>query len=118
MERAVMAEIKKNVRLGACFRRYREDAGLTQEEAAQVSGLKRDYINGLEGGRILVPYPPIVNALRRVYRFPGWEVLEEMGYHTDAQVNNILPALQVLVQQMSNDEQQALLGVARAMRKN
>lgn len=36
--------------LGAAIRHYRDEAGLTQAELAQLSGLNRTYLSKLEGG--------------------------------------------------------------------
>jgi len=36
--------------LGAAIRHYRDEAGLTQAELAQLSGLNRTYLSNLEGG--------------------------------------------------------------------
>ena len=37
--------------VGANFRRLRMEAGLTQEQAADLSGFSQQYISGLERGR-------------------------------------------------------------------
>ena len=37
-------------KLGAAVRQYRADAKLSQEELAQLSGLHRTYIGGIERG--------------------------------------------------------------------
>jgi len=68
---------------GTLLRQYRERLGLTQYEAEKLSGVRREYIGSIETGRIAVIYPEPFNALRRAYGFPGWEILESMGYETD-----------------------------------
>ena len=37
--------------VGPAIRRYREEAGLTQEELASMAGLNRSYLSELEQGR-------------------------------------------------------------------
>jgi transcriptional regulator with XRE-family HTH domain len=68
---------------GTLLRQYRERLGLTQYEAEKLSGVRREYIGSIETGRIAVIYPEPFNALHKAYGFPGWEILESMGYETD-----------------------------------
>jgi transcriptional regulator with XRE-family HTH domain len=68
---------------GTVLRQYRERLGLTQYEAEKLSGVRREYIGSIETGRIAIIYPEPFNALHRAYGFPGWEILESMGYETD-----------------------------------
>jgi len=68
---------------GALLRQYRERLGLTQHEAEKLTGVRREYIGSIETGRIAIIYPEPFNALHRAYGFPGWEILESMGYETD-----------------------------------
>jgi len=68
---------------GAKLKEYREKLGLTQYEAEKLSGVRREYIGSIETGRIAIIYPEPFNALHRAYGFPGWEILESMGYETD-----------------------------------
>ena len=37
--------------LGAAIRHYRTEAGLTQEQLAELTGLQRSYLSELEGGK-------------------------------------------------------------------
>jgi HTH-type transcriptional regulator/antitoxin HipB len=37
--------------VGPAIRKYREEAGLTQEELAEMAGLNRSYLSELEQGR-------------------------------------------------------------------
>lgn len=48
---------------GSLLRRYREAAGLTQEELAERAGLTRNAISALERGERRRPYPHTVQAL-------------------------------------------------------
>lgn len=62
-------------------------------------------------------YPDPFNALHRIYRFPGWEGLEAMGFETDGAIGGIQPSLLTHLRLMDEDEQHALLGVVKAMAK-
>jgi len=53
--------------LGAAIRHYRKQAGLSQEQLAQLTGLHRSYLSGLESGKE-------TEQLRRILR-----VLRELG---------------------------------------
>lgn len=65
--------------LGRRIRHYRERTGLNQTDIERVTGVRRDYLSSIEGGRIRVIYPANFNALHKVLRFPGWEILELDG---------------------------------------
>jgi HTH-type transcriptional regulator/antitoxin HipB len=52
--------------IGAAIRHYRKDAGLTQAELAERSGLTRDYLSDLETGQ-----PEQLKRLLRVLRQLG-----------------------------------------------
>ena len=103
-----------NPKLGAVVQRYREQAGLTQAELAQASGLKTSYVSALELGRFQIMYPAPFNALRRVLRYPGWTVLDAMGYETDAGDSEIDPRLEAMIRQLPLDKQDALFGMVKA----
>lgn len=107
------------VLFGAKLRSYRDAAGFTQSDAAEAAGVKREYLASLELGRIQVPYPHVFNALHTVLRFPGWELLEALGFETDHEDSGlkILPALASELRKMSEDQQKAVLGVVKAMAK-
>lgn len=83
-------------------------------DVEKVSGVKRDYVSSIELGRISVIYPESFNQLRRVYGFPGFELLEAMGYRTDATVSEIDPSLLALARGMTLDQQRALAVLAKA----
>lgn len=107
-------ERKANARLGMVVQSFRQGAGLTQTELADAAGLKASYITALELGRYQVVYPKPFNAIHRVLRFPGWVVLDAMGYQTDAGDKEINPALSALIGAMDVAQQVALLGMVRA----
>lgn len=69
--------------LGARIRAYRQAAHLTQRQAAEAVGITREYLASIETGRAGVIYPDIFLRLHDVLGFPGWEILEAMGYPTD-----------------------------------
>lgn len=50
--------------LGVALRHYRQQAGLTQAELAELTGLNRTYLSALEQGRETA-------QLRRLYRVLG-----------------------------------------------
>jgi predicted ATPase/transcriptional regulator with XRE-family HTH domain len=55
---------------GGLLRRYREQAGLTQEALAEKAGLTPNAISSLERGRRRNPYPHTVQALAAALRLP------------------------------------------------
>lgn len=93
--------------LGRRIRHYRERTGLNQTDIERVTGVRRDYLSSIEGGRIRVIYPANFNALHKVLRFPGWEILELMGYETDVGANDLVPALVHVARQLTPDQQRA-----------
>lgn len=103
-----------NPKLGAVVQRYREQAGLSQTEAAKASGLRPSYVQALEIGRFQLIYPDKFNALRRTLRFPGWTVLDAMGYQTDAGDSEMDPRLEAMIRQLPLDKQDALFGMVKA----
>ena len=103
-----------SVELGACVKRYREAAGLTQLDLARATSLKASYITAVERGRFQLIYPEKLNSLRRALRFPGWEMLEEMGYKTDAGEEGITPGLLAQIRTLDSEQQLALIGMLRA----
>jgi transcriptional regulator with XRE-family HTH domain len=103
-----------NSRLADKLRHYRVKAGLTQTDAARVSGVKREYISSIELGRIQVLYPGVFNALRRAYRFPGFEILEAEGYTTDAHEADINDGLITLIRALTPEQQEGVAAIIKA----
>jgi transcriptional regulator with XRE-family HTH domain len=103
-------------RLASVLRTYREGAGLTQTDIERVSGgaVKREYVSGVELGRIGLIYPEPFGQLRRILRFPGWEVLEAMGYATDLKQQGIDDSLLQLLRRLTLPQQKAVAAFVRA----
>ncbi|MEJ5221838.1 MAG: helix-turn-helix transcriptional regulator [Tepidiforma sp.] len=101
-------------RYGQRLKQYREERGLTQGEAERLSGVRRDYIGAVETGRIGVIYPDTFNRLRALYGFPGWEILELMGYQTDAADAHVHPAIASALKGLSPEEQEKLAPFVKA----
>lgn len=109
---------RKKLLLGDRLRWYRERAKLSQGDLAEVVGVTRDYISSIEIGRIGVVYPRVFNGLQRTLGFPGWELLELMGYHTTAtskEEGGIYPPLLAFLGKMDASQQQATFEALRAM---
>ena len=52
--------------LGAAIRHYRKQAGLSQEQLAQLAGLHRSYLSGLESGKETEQLRRILRVLRQL----------------------------------------------------
>ncbi len=116
----VKVDNRKKLLLGDRLRWYRERAKLSQGDLAEVVGVTRDYISSIEIGRIGVVYPRVFNGLQRALGFPGWELLELMGYRTSAtskDTEGVYPPLLSLIDGMSEEQQQATFEVLRVMVK-
>lgn len=100
--------------LGAKLRAYRLAAKLTQTEVEELCSVRRDYVSSIELGRIGVVYPDTFNRLRDAYNFPGFDVLETMGFKTDAAQQEIQPSLLAIIGTMTHEQQAALAELARA----
>lgn len=61
--------------VGRRIRQAREEAGLTQEELAQASGVSVRTISNLERGRAKRPYPSTLRALARALDLPDVQFL-------------------------------------------
>lgn len=83
----------KEFKWGALLQSYRNRAEMTQDDLAMASKVRRSYIASIEFGRIGIPSPDTFNSLHKVLHFPGWEMLEAIGYDTDAGESNVEPAL-------------------------
>lgn len=103
------------VRMGNKLREYRERLDLSQVEVSNLAGVKRSYLSSAELGRIGIIYPDIFESLHRVLRFPGWELLEAMGYKTDVPTEGIEPGLSQLIRSVPREQQAALTTLVRAM---
>jgi len=121
---ALMVNITPEMRrFGSLIASYRKRAGLTQEETAALServsppGVRRDYLASIEAGKIKIVYPRDFNALRRALQFPGFELLEAMGYETDGGVDDIDPVLVAVSRQLDRDSQRALATMGRTLIK-
>lgn len=110
-----MATRLGNKRMGAKLQDYRKDAGLTADDLARASGVKRSYITAIEVGRMNIMYPETFVDLKRVLRFPGWDMLEAMGYPTDAGDDDIYPRLLHVARQLPMDQQEALAKIGTTL---
>jgi transcriptional regulator with XRE-family HTH domain len=52
--------------LGAAIRHYRKQAGLSQEQLAELAGLHRSYLSGLESGKETEQLRRILRVLRQL----------------------------------------------------
>lgn len=59
------------------IRRYRDKAGLTQQQAADAAGISKGYLNGMERGCDMVNVDMLVK-LARVYGVRPGEMLDAM----------------------------------------
>lgn len=97
------------------MKELRAATGMTQAEAERASGVSRDYIGSVEGGRIKVMYPDMVRKLAAAYRQPGYVILEAMGFETNCTAeDHVLPALSMFMSNLDDAQQKVLLEIARA----
>lgn len=52
--------------LGDAIRHYRREAGLTQEQLAEMAGLQRSYLSELEAGKETEQLKRVLRLLRRL----------------------------------------------------
>jgi transcriptional regulator with XRE-family HTH domain len=97
------------------LKKYRKRSDMTQSELSARTDVKREYISSMELGRIQVIYPQTFVALRRALNFPGYELLEAMGYPTDGDGGSRLDGELVRVlRRLSPDQQRAIIPFAMA----
>lgn len=114
-----------NREFGSLLREYRRAAGLTQAELARRADVTRHYIASMESGRIGVVYPDVFTKLQRVLGFPGWVLLEAIGYHTGLRERedgadtaaHVQPALLGAIADLTADQQQAVFDLVAATRR-
>lgn len=108
MERPTGNEPKST---GEILRAYREQAGLSQADLQRATGVKREYINAIERRRgglgIKIIYPDKFNPLHDALGFAGFEMLEAMGYQTDAGRGDTSPRLLALIRRLTPEQQEA-----------
>jgi len=63
--------------LGAALKHFRTEAGVTQSDAAEATGIGQPYLSSLEAGRF---GSSLTHALR-VFRFAGCEVIVRPRTH-------------------------------------
>jgi len=63
-------------RLGENVRRLREERGLSQEAFADLSGLHRTYISGIERG-VRNPTVEVIERLAKALKVPAGDLLQE-----------------------------------------
>ena len=64
------SEEKMSVAVGRVFKQTRRELGLTQQEVADVSGVKRPNIARLESGK----HSPTIDMLQRIAQSMGMEI--------------------------------------------
>lgn len=106
---------RPGLKWGSLMQSYRNQAQMTQEDLANASGEKRTYIGSIEFGRIGIPSVKTFRALHRVLRFPGWEMLEAIGYPTDATDDNVIPSLLSVCRSLPEPKQELLAQMGRLM---
>lgn len=109
-----MTDRKRVPGLGVRLAHYRHRAHLTQADLAQVTGLNRNFIAGLETGVQAMPYPDKLNALHGALGFPGYEMLELMGYVTDGGVQGLHPKLVAVARSLPMEMQEDIAYLAQA----
>ena len=73
LERTIQREQRK---FGDRVRSLREDAGLTQERAAERIGIHPKHLGRIEGGTVNVTFGPLI-ALAVAYQVPAAELFAE-----------------------------------------
>lgn len=101
-------------RLAALLASYRNRANLTQDDLARRTGINRAYVGRIETGNIQVIYPKVFNAFRKALGFPGYELLEAMGYETDAGIPGVDPEMLSLLLRISEEDQRKLIPFLRS----
>ena len=66
------------------IRRYRDKAGLSQQQAADAAGISKGYLNGMERGQDMVNVDMLVK-LARVYGARPGEMLDAMVDESERQ---------------------------------
>ena len=96
---------------------YRQRLDLTQADVERLTGgrVKRSYLAKIETNQITLLPPGTFNELHRLLKFPGYELLEAMGYETDAGEERVESALLVAAQALPESTQRLLAHVARVM---
>lgn len=72
------ARSKEHAALGEAFRRARQRAGLTQEQAAEASGIAPTYISDIERG-VRNPSYELLLALAKAVGVPLSEIVRAAG---------------------------------------
>ena len=68
-----------NVKIGATIQRLRLNKGLTQQQLADVSGYKKQYLSFIEQGRKGVSLPVLI-ALAHALKVQSAEILKGITY--------------------------------------
>lgn len=115
----------RNLRAGAKLAEYRLNAGLTQAELGARLARRhpdiwkdkvtaRNYISQVENGGIDIPSPLKINPLHEELGYPGWELLELIGYDTDGDSDSkIEPELRSVAIRLAPVQQKLLAKFGR-----
>lgn len=109
------SNLKGNLELGLRLKYYRERAGLTQAQLAELTGVSMGYIASIERGMQKLIYPERFNPMHEALGFPGWDLLEAMGYATDGSYLGIDAELAEEAKTLTREQSQALVALARQM---
>lgn len=103
---------ERNLELGFKVKTYRELRGLTQVQLAEMVSKAPSWVSALEIGTYKSLPPESFNALHQALGFPGWEILEAMGYETDGGYLGVEALLVQKATALTREQQLKLVAIA------